>query len=191
VQVGNRGIDAFNPDRYALQVVNTVLGSGASSRLFQNLREKHGYTYGVYSRFGQPHDVSTFRVLTEVSQEHTGEAIQEILAELKRIRTEKISEAEMTAAKGLIVGNFALAIEDPADFAGQLSSRQLMGLPVEELNSYLNTIEAVTADDALTAAAKYIVPDQPIIVVVGNAELLKPQLDKLGQVMVVEANSLK
>ena len=191
VQVGNRGIDAFNPDRYALQVVNTVLGSGASSRLFQNLREKHGYTYGVYSRFGQPHDVSTFRVLTEVSQEHTGEAIQEILAELKRIRTEKISEAEMTAAKGLIVGNFALAIEDPADFAGQLSSRQLMGLPVEELNSYLSTIAAVMADQARAAAAKYIVSDQPIIVVVGNAKLLKPQLEKLGQVTLVDANSLK
>jgi len=97
----------------------------------------------------------------------------------------------MTAAKGLIVGNFALAIEDPADFAGQLSSRQLMGLPVEELNSYLSTIAAVMADQARAAAAKYIVSDQPIIVVVGNAKLLKPQLEKLGQVTLVDANSLK
>jgi predicted Zn-dependent peptidase len=159
--------------------------------LFQNLREQHGYTYGVYSRFGQPNDVSTFRVLTDVAQDHAGDAIQEILTELKRIRTEPISDTELTAAKGLLTGNFALSIEDPADFARQLTTRHLMGLPLDELNNYLTTLEAVTADQALTVAHQYINADQPIIVVVGNAILIKPQLEKLGQVKLIEATSLK
>jgi len=188
VQIGNKGINALNPDRYALRVVNTVLGAGASSRLFANLREDKGYTYGVYSRFGQASDTSTFRVLTDVGQEHAGEAIQEVLTELERIRTEEISEEEMQAAKGLIIGNFALGIEDPADFASQLSFRHRLGVPLEELNDYLQTIEAITPSEALSAAAEYIDSEQPIIVVVGNAKLLKSQLEALGSVVVVDSD---
>lgn len=92
VQVGNRAIDARNPDRYALAVVNTLLGGGSSSRLYRNLREDKGYTYGVYSRFGRPNDTSTFRVVGDVSQDHAADAVQEILTELERIRSEPIAE---------------------------------------------------------------------------------------------------
>lgn len=185
IQVGNRAINARNPDRYALEIVNTVLGGGSSSRLYTNLREDKGYTYGVYSRFGRPNDVSTFRVVTDVSQDNAANAIREILQELKTIRTEPISEQELEDAKGLIIGNFALAIEDPGDFANQLASRYLTGVPIEELNSYLSQIEQISAGEALEAAARYIESEQPIIVVVGNAEILRPQLEQLGQVVVV------
>ena len=186
IQVGNRAIDARNPDRYALEIINTVLGGGSSSRLYSNLREDKGYTYGVYSRFGRPNDVSTFRVVTDVSQDNAANAIREILQELDTIRTEPISEQELEDAKGLIIGNFALAIEDPGDFANQLASRYLTGVPIEELNTYLSQIEQISADDALAAAARYIESQQPIIVVVGNAGVLKPQLEELGQVIVVD-----
>ncbi len=186
IQIGNRAIDARNPDRYALDVVNTVLGGGSSSRLYTNLREDKGYTYGIYSRFGRPNDTSTFRVISDVSQDHAADAVQEILKELERIRTEPISEQEMTDAKGLIIGNFALAIEQPSDFADRLSTRFLTGIPIEELNDYLQKIEQVTAEEAQAAAAKYIDSEQPIIVVVGNAEVVKPQLEKIGQLVVVD-----
>jgi zinc protease len=186
VQIGNRGINARNPDRYALIVTNAVLGGGASSRLFENLRESKGYTYGIYSRFGRPNDVSTFRVLTSVTQENTGDAVSEILNELERIRTEPISEEELDDAKGLLIGNFALAIEDPGDFASQLSNRRLTGVPIEELNTYLQEIEQVTAEEAQQAAAKYINSEQPIIVVVGNAETLGPQLEEIAPVVIVD-----
>ncbi|MCB0163412.1 MAG: insulinase family protein, partial [Anaerolineae bacterium] len=188
IQIGNRAINARNPDRYALIVANSVLGGGASSRLFDNLREDKGYTYGIFSRFGQPNDISTFRVLSDVDQAHTGDAIREILAELKTITTEPISEAELTDAKGLLIGNYALRIEDPADFADQLSNRYLTGVPIEELNDYLANLEAVTAEEALTAAAKYIDTESPIIVVVGNAEEVEPQLEPIGPVVVVDAD---
>jgi zinc protease len=186
IQIGNRAIDARNPDRYALDVVNTVLGGGSSSRLYTNLREDKGYTYGIYSRFGRPNDTSTFRVISDVSQDHAGDAVQEILKELERVRTEPISEQDLTDAKGLIIGNFALALENPADFADALANRFLSGIPIEELNDYLKNIEQVTAEEAQTAAAKYIDSEQPIIVVVGNAEVVKPQLEKIGNVVVVD-----
>jgi zinc protease len=186
IQIGNRGINARNPDRYALTVLNTVLGGGASSRLFANLRENKGYTYGIYSRFARPNDVSTFRVLTDVDQDHAGDAVGEILKELERIRTEPISEQELIDAKGLLIGNFALAIEDPADFANQLSTRRLTGVPIEELNTYLQTLEQVTAGEAQKAAATYIDSEQPIIVVVGDVKTLKPQLEEIRPVVVVD-----
>jgi predicted Zn-dependent peptidase len=186
VQVGNRAINARAPERYALSVINTVLGSGSSSRLYTNLREDKGYTYGVYSRFGRPNDTSTFRVVGDVSQDHAADAVQEILKELERIRTEPISEPELADAQAQLIGNFALAIEQPADFADQLATRYLTGLPIEELNDYLQEIEAVTAEEAQAAAAKYIDSEQPIIVVVGDAEVVKPQLEKIGKVVVVD-----
>lgn len=186
IQVGNKGINARNPDRYALIVTNAVLGSGASSRLFDNLREDKGYTYGVYSRFGRPNDTSTFRVLTDVDQNHAADAIKEILYELETIRTEEISLEELADAKGLLIGNFALAIEDPADFSSQLSTRYLTDVPIDELNTYLQALDQVTAREALDAASKYIDTELPIIVVVGNADIVVPQLEDLGDVVVVD-----
>lgn len=188
IQIGNRAINARSPERYALEVVNSVLGGGSSSRLFTNLREDKGYTYGVYSRFGRPNDTSTFRVLTDVDQEHAADAITEILAELKAIRTEPIMDKELADAKGLLIGSFALSVEDTSDFAGRLSNLYLTGLPLEELNDYLPNIEAVTAAEAQVAAAKYIDSEQPIIVVVGNVEVVKPQLEKLAKVVMVDAD---
>jgi predicted Zn-dependent peptidase len=184
--VGNIAIDARNPDRYALEVVNSLLGSGSSSRLYLNLREDKGYTYGVYSRFARPNDKGTFRVLGDFNQESAGDAIVEILGELERVRTEPIAEDELENAKSKLVGGFALAMEDPSTFASQLAVRALTGVPIEELNDYLPTLEAVTAEEAHAAAEKYIDSESPIIVVVGNAEILKPQLEKIKPVREVD-----
>jgi zinc protease len=190
IQIGNRGINARNPDRYALTVVNTALGGGASSRLFENLREDKGYTYGISSRFGQPNDTSTFRVISDVDQAHAADAIREILAELETIRSEPIPEDELAATKGLLTGSFALAIEDPADFAGQLSARQLTGIPIAELNTHLRSLAGVTFEEAQAAAAKYIDTEAPIIVVVGDADVLVPQLEEIGEVVVVDKDGV-
>jgi predicted Zn-dependent peptidase len=186
IQIGNRAIDARNPDRYALAVVNTVLGGGSAARLYRNLREAKGYTYGVYSRFGRANDPSTFRVIGDFNQDHAADALTEILKELETIRTQPISAQELEEAKGQLNGNFALAMEDPSDFAAQLSSRYLTAVPIDELNNYLQKVEAVTAAEVQAAAAKYIDSKQPVMVVVGNAEKLKPQLEKIGPVEVVD-----
>ena len=185
VQVGNRAINARNPDRYALEVVNAILGGGSSSRLFVNLRENKGYTYGVYSRFAHPNDVGTFRVIGNVNKDHVGDAVTEILKELQKIRTEPISDQEIALAKGMLTGSFALSIENAADFADQLAVRYLTGIPIDELKTYPQKLEAVTAEQAHAAAAQYIDSQHPIIVVVGDAKTLKPQLEKVEPVVVV------
>jgi zinc protease len=186
IQVGNLAIDARNPDRYALEVVNSLLGSGSSSRLYVNLREDKGYTYGVFSRFARPNSRGTFRVLGDFNQEAAGDAIVEILGELARVRTEAIGEEELQNAKGKLIGGFALAMEDPSVYASQLAIRALTGVPIEELDTYLSSLDAVTAEEAQAAAAQYIDAESPVIVVVGNAEVLKPQLEEIKPVVVVD-----
>lgn len=188
IQIGNLAIDARSPDRYALEVVNSLLGSGTTSRLYLNLREQKGYTYGVYSRFARPNDRATFRVLGDFNQASAGDAIQEILAELERVRTEPIGEQELADAKGKLIGGFALAMEDPAVYASQLAIRSLTGVPIEELDEYLSLLDAVTAEEAQAAAQAYIDAESPIIVVVGNAELLKPQLEEIKPVVVLDGD---
>jgi predicted Zn-dependent peptidase len=153
-----------------------------------NLREDKGFTYGVYSRFARPNDAGTFRVLGDFNPESTGASLVEILGELARVRTEAIPEQELTDAKSKIIGGFALAMENPSTFASQLAVRALTGVPIEELNDYLPSIEAVTAEEAQAAAEKYINSDSPIIVVVGNAAALKPQLEEIMPVRVVDAD---
>jgi predicted Zn-dependent peptidase len=185
IQIGNRAIDARDPDRYALEVLNALLGRGSSSRLYANLREEKGYTYGVYSRFARPNDRGTFRVIGDFDQAHAGDAVREILAELKRVQTEPIGAEELEAAKGQLLGSFALGIEDPADFANQLVARRMTGVPVEELNEYLARLEAVTAEDVQAAAQKHIDSEQPVIVVVGNAVEVRVQLEAIGPVVEV------
>ena len=110
------------------------------------------------------------------------------MQELETIRTEAISDQELAAAKGRLIGNFALAIEDPANFARQLASRHLADIPLEELNTYLQQLQQVTAAAALEAAATYIESHQPVIVVVGDAAEVRPQLTELGEVVVVDSD---
>lgn len=188
IQIGNIAIDADHPARFALEVVNSVLGSGSSSRLFQNLREDKGYTYGVYSRFARPNDAGSFRVLGDFAQDSAGAAVEEILNELERIQDEPIPQEELAQAKGKIVGGFALAMEDYGTFADQLAVRRLTGIPIEELNDYLPTIKSVTAEEAQEAATEYIDSESPVIVVVGNAEVLEPQLEEIKPVVVVNSD---
>lgn len=188
LNLGNRAIDARSPDRYALEVVNSLLGSGSSSRLFLNLREDKGYTYGIYSRFARPNDTGTFRVLGSFNQEQTGAAIVEILNELERVQTEPIGEDELQNAKNKLIGGFALAMEDPSVFASQLAVRALTGVPIEELNEYLSMLEAVTPEEAQAVAVEYIDTENPVIVVVGDVEVLKPQLEAIKPVVVVDGS---
>lgn len=185
IQVGNLAINARHPDRYALQIVNTVLGSGFSSRLMKNLRQDKGYTYGVYSRFAQPNDRASFRALGAFDPGNAANAIREILFELERMRTESISESELAEALGKLEGNFALSLESSSGFAGQLASRYLTGVPVEEVESYIASIAAVSAEDARAAAEEHI-SATPIIVVVGDAASLRAQLEEIAPVVVVD-----
>jgi zinc protease len=161
-----------NPDYFAALLANYILGGGAESRLFMNLREKHGFTYGAYSSLGSGRFQSIFDASASVRNAKADSAIAEFLTEIKRIRTEKVSDEELNTAKALYNGSFALGLEDPARTATLASTILINNLPADFYKTYLQKVNAVTADDVLRVAKKYFNNDTRVVVVGNTAQML-------------------
>lgn len=184
VVVAGRGVAKNNADVPELSVVNSVLGGGMSGRLFANLREKHGYTYGSYSGFSQKKLGGAFSATAEVRNAVTGPAVEEILKELQRIRTEPIPEKELALSRNFLVGNYLLSVENDQRMGERLQEIDLYGLPEDFFKTYAQKLAGVTPEKASELAKKYIDPDHLVVVVVGEAKEIVPQLEKLGKVTV-------
>jgi len=169
-----------NPDYFPVLLANYILGGGAESRLFMNLREKHGFTYGAYSNTGSGRWQSTFNASASVRNAKADSSVAEFMKELKRIRTEKVSPEELSSAKALYNGSFALGLEDPARSAGFASNILINDLPADFYKTYLQRFNAVTADDILRVAQKYFNYDNTRVIVVGNTAQMLDGLKKLG-----------
>lgn len=163
-------------DAIKAKVMNTILGAGFSSRLFVNLREKHGYTYGSYSSLNNDELVSEFNAYAKVRNAVTDSSVIEIMGELNRLRTEKVSQDELDGIKNYLTGNFAISLEDPAMIARFAINTQLYKLPKDYYANYLKNLAAVTADDVYAMAQKYIRPENATILVVGDKEELSKKL---------------
>jgi zinc protease len=169
-----------NPDYFPVLLANYILGGGAESRLFMNLREKHGFTYGAYSSTGSGRYQSVFSAAASVRNVKVDSAVVELLKEIKRIRTDKVSDEELSIAKALYNGSFALQLEDPARTATFASTILINKLPADFYKTYLQKVNAVTADDILRVAKKYFNYDNTRIVVVGNTDQMLAGLKKTG-----------
>ena len=169
-----------NPDYFPVLLANYILGGGADSRLFMNLREKHKLTYGAYSNIGSGLYQTTFQASAAVRTAKTDSAVMEFLNEIRRIRTEKVSAEDLRNAKALYNGSFALGLEDPARTATFASTIMINHLPPDFYKTYLQRINAVTADDVLRVARKYMDYDNTRIVIVGNASPMLDGLKKMG-----------
>ncbi len=163
-------------DAIKAKVMNTILGAGFSSRLFINLREKHGYTYGSYSSLNNDEIVSEFSAYAKVRNAVTDSSLIEIMAELNRLRTEKVPQDELEGIKNFLTGNFAISLEDPATIARFAINTELYKLPKDYYANYLKNLAAVTSDDIYAMAQKYIRPDNATILVVGDKEELSKKL---------------
>ena len=168
-----------SPDYFKVNVANTILGGGIF-RLFLNLREKHAYTYGAYSRFTFRPLVTGFEATTSVRNAVTDSSIHEILYEMKRIGEEKVSESELSMAKNYLTGNFALSLENPQTIASFATNIEQYNLPADFYSTYLKKVEAVTSADIQDVAEKYIHPEKSIILVVGKASEVGEKLKKFG-----------
>jgi zinc protease len=166
-----------SPDERKASITNTILGGGVF-RLFMNLREKHAFTYGAYSSLVPDEYAGRFTAYTDVKNRATDSAITQILFEMKRIRDEKVSEEELQKAKNYTSGSFAISLENPGTVARFATNIERYHLPKDYYKNYLKVIAAVTPDDVLEMAKKYIHPDSSYIVVVGNASEVA---DKLKQ----------
>ena len=169
-----------NPDYFPAILASYILGGGAESRLFMNLREKHGFTYGAYSSLNSGRFQETFDASASVRNAKVDSAVTEMLNEVKRIRTEKVSDEELNIAKALYNGSFALGLEDPARTATFASNILINNLPADFYKTYLQKVNAVTADDILRVAQKYFSYDNARVVVVGAASQMLDGLKKSG-----------
>ncbi|HEY8690187.1 MAG TPA: insulinase family protein [Chitinophagaceae bacterium] len=169
-----------NPDYFPVLLANNILGGNADARLFMNLREKHGYTYGVYSGVGSGRFQTAFNAAASVRNEKVDSAVLEILHEINNIRTTKVSDEELRNAKAVYNGTFALGLEDPARSASFARNIILNDLPKDFYKTYLQRINAVTAEDVQRVAQKYFNYANTRIIVVGKGATVKPGLSKLG-----------
>ena len=172
-----------SPDYHAVLLANEILGGGADAKLFRNLREKHGFTYGAYASTGSGRFQSAFRANAAVRNEKVDSAVVEFMKEIQVMRTEKVSADDLQNAKNLYNGSFALGLENPARTAGFASNILINNLPKDFYRTYLQKINAVTADDILRVSKKYFGYDDARIVIVGNQEKFVPGLKKMGFVV--------
>ncbi|WP_288982430.1 pitrilysin family protein [uncultured Flavobacterium sp.] len=166
---------------FAVLLANQVLGGGGEGRLFLNLREKHGWTYGAYSSIGSGKYINKFRSSSSVRNAVTDSAVVEVFNELKRIRTELVSEEDLKNAKAKYIGNFVMQIEKPSTIAGYALNKETQGLPEDFYENYIKNINAVTAEDIKNAANKYFLADKTRVVIVGKAADVLPGLEAMSK----------
>jgi len=177
--LGMPGLLRSSDEFVAASVAFQVLGGGMSSRLFRNLREDKGYTYGVYARGDSRRLAGVSFVVGSVKADVTGAAIKELLRELGRLRDEPVSGAELEDAKN------ALVLGLPADFAtaGGIASRlgelAVYGLPDDYWNRYAENVRKVTAEDVRRFAVERLDPARLTLVMVANPAVVRPQLADL------------
>lgn len=188
LQLGNLGIERKDPDYFAVLVMNQILGGGPAARLFLNLREDKGYTYGAYSGFGGSKFRGTVVSSSEVRTEVTEGAMHEFMYELKRIRDEKVTPTELENAKRAIVGSFALSLEQPNALLQNIVTQKLYDLPADYWDTYPQMVSAITADDVQRAAQKYVNLANLQIIAVGDASKARDVLAKYGTVEVYDTD---
>lgn len=180
--VGGLGIERRNDDYFPLLVMNHILGGGPASRLFINLREDKGYTYGVYSFFNGSRFPGVVLASTDVRTTVTDGALHELMGELQRIGKEPVPDDELKNAKRALVGGFALSLESPQTLIGNLATQKIYNLPPDYWDNYPKRVEAITAADVQRVAKKYYDASKLQIIAVGDATELKKVLEKYGTV---------
>ena len=169
-----------DPDYIPVLIANQILGGGAEGRLFLNLREDKGYTYGSYSSVGtDKYSNARFRASAQVRNAVTDYAVVEILNEIKKIGAERVSEVDLKNAKEKYKGSFVRSLERPETVANFALNIETQGLSADFYENYLSRIDAVTAEEVQRVAQKYFQVDQARIVVVGKGSEVLPALEKM------------
>jgi zinc protease len=174
--IANSGIVRTSPDYFPMLLLHTVLGANASSRLFMNLREEKGYTYGAYTNLDARRTAGSFRATAEVRTPVTGDSLKEFFYELNRIRTELVSDKEISDAKSYLTGVFPIRLETQEGLTDQLVQIKMLNLPDNYLEIYRDRVQAVTVDEIQRVATKYIKPDEAAVIVVGDGAAIVEQI---------------
>jgi zinc protease len=186
VNIGVVGIDRTNPDYFAVQVMNSILGGGGTARLFMNLREDKGYTYGAYSRFTPRRGAGPFSASGEIQTVSTKEAVQEFLNEIQGMRGSRpVTPQELEVNKQAFIRRFPSAFETVGGISNQLGTLVTYNLPDTYYNDYISKINSVTIEDVNRVANKYLDSSRMAIVIVGDRKVIEPHLTELGMPITV------
>ena len=189
IRIGHVGQARSTPLYFPLRVVNTVLGGAFTSRLNLNLREEHGFTYGVRSRFLVRRGEGPWCVSTAVGTDVTADAVREAVSEITTLVADGPTAEEVDAARDYLAGVFPLELETTGQIAARIAELLVYDLPDDYYVDYRDRIRSVTLEEACEAARGCIRPDEMTVVVGGDADEVQGPLEGLGwgTVTVVEA----
>ena len=188
--MGSLAVERRDPDYIPLTVMNAVLGGGPSARLFLNLREEKGYTYGAYSSFSALKYPGSWRASANVRTEVTDGGMTEFLYELGRMRDELVAEDELEEVKRSIVARFALSLERPTSLLSYSTTREIYGFAPDYWETYPEQVMAVTAAMVQSMANKYLDAETMQIVAVGNASEIREVMEQYGPVEVYDTEGI-
>lgn len=182
ILLGHRGISREDPDYYAVSVMNYILGGGGfASRLMKVVRDDMGLAYSIYSTFSPNKEPGYFQVEVQTKNESASTVIAEILGQLKKMKTEHVSDRELQDAKSFLKGSFPRRLETTRKIGDFLSAVRFFNLGDDYIEKYPGYVDAVTKEDVLRVARKYLDDTSYVLVVVGKkaemnlAELQRPE----------------
>lgn len=191
ILAGELTVPRNNPDYIPLQVMNHVLGGGTTGRLFMNLREEKGYTYGAYSYIPGDNYPRPLLANTEVRTAVTDGSMHELLGEINRLSTEPVPETELDESRHAMVASFALSLESDRELLDAWMRVKHNGLPVDYWDRYPAEVAKVTPQELQRVAKKYLASDRLQVVCVGNGKEIKDVIAKYGPVEVYNVNGKK
>lgn len=169
-----------HPDAIKASLTNTILGGYFNSRLNSNLREDKGYTYGARSTINQDKYVGSFTAFASVRNEVTDSALTQILFEIDKLQREPIGEEELSMVKNVMTGSFARSLENPETIARYYLNIARYNLPSDYYATYLQRLSAITPQEVLETARKYLLPHRAHMLVVGNKDEVADKLKKFA-----------
>ena len=183
IVLGMPVIDPTHDDFIALTVVDSLLGGAFASRITKNIREDKGYTYSPYSELSTRYHDTYWAQNADVTTAQTGASLKEIFAEIDRLQSEPPSKEELAGIQNYLAGTYILQNSSRAGIAGQLRYVDLQGLPADYPNTYVKRVMAVTAQQVMEVAKKYLNDEQATIVVVGDRKTIEEQLKPFGRIV--------
>ncbi|MCU7613018.1 insulinase family protein [Chryseobacterium sp. GMJ5] len=179
VSVGNiNNLKMKDSNYFPATIANYILGGGGEARLFMNLREKNGFTYGAYSSMSASKYSPEFSAEASVRNEVTDKAVKEFMNEINGIST--VKPEELANAKAKLKGSFIMSLEQPATIARFAVNQKVQDLPDDFYTNYLKSIDKVTAADVSNAVKTTVLPNQSRIFIAGKASEISEGLEKLG-----------
>jgi zinc protease len=181
IRLGLIGVPRVTDDYYAILVMNTILGGSFSSRLNQNLREEHGYTYGAGSSFGFRMLAGPFLASASVHTAKTDSSLMEFMKELNGM-LKPIPQEDVDRAKNYVALGFPSDFQTVGDIAGKIEEMVIYNLPDDYFNNFIKNVLAVTKADVERVAKKYILPDKMAVILVGDRKEIESKVSgmKLG-----------